>query len=56
MLGRWWRIGQIGETHPTRASVEGPYLREGALLVDDFNFFAAAQFAEFLKSLGRLIH
>ena len=55
MLPRRWRIGQIGETHPAEPSILGSNLGEGALLVQDFDFFAAAQLSEFLKSLGGLV-
>lgn len=55
MLRRRWRIGQIGEAHPAEPSILGSNLSEAALLVQDFDSFAAAQLAEFLKSLGGLV-
>jgi len=55
MLPRRWRIGQIGEAHPAEPAILGSNLSEGALLVQNLDFFAAAQLAEFLKSLGGLI-
>ena len=55
MLSRRWRISQIGEAYPAEPSILGSNLSEGALLVQNLDFLAAAQLAEFLKSLGGLV-
>ncbi len=46
------RVSQVSEAHPAHSSILGLNLSEAALLALDFNFLAAAQFAELFKPLG----